>query len=263
MSEIKKPALLLLPNLLGRGVSHKDYLPESVDRAVQSLDGLIAESEKGGRLYLSYFELDRKPTEVPIALLNEHTPPADYDFLLEPIMKDGERWGVLSDAGLPCLADPGAGLVRRARVGGIQIETFVGPSSILMALLLSGLPGQQFSFLGYLPKQPEQRKTRMTRLEDEAYQDNMTQIFIEAPYRNQHTLDTALETLKDETMLSIACDLTLPTEEVITKPVKLWKRAPLPDLTKRPVVFLVAAGSRQRAQKHSQPVQQPRRRFGS
>jgi len=124
--------LLLLPNLLGDLPEHKAFLPISVDQAVATIDGLIAESEKGGRRFLSRFQHAKKPHEIPIALLNKHN--QDYDFLLEPCVT-GEIWGLVSDAGLPCVADPGARLVARARQLGVQVEAFVGPSSILLALM--------------------------------------------------------------------------------------------------------------------------------
>src|SRR5258708_21049619 len=155
MSE--KSALLLLPNLLGEHRHHEMFLPSSVDKAVSSLDGLIAESDIEGRRFLKRFETKKPAMEIPIALFNEHTPDDHIDFLLEPIVKGG-RWGLVSDAGLPCIADPGAKLVQRARQLGILIQAFVGPSSILFALMLSGLPGQKFAFQGYLPKGPEDRK---------------------------------------------------------------------------------------------------------
>ncbi|MCB1149057.1 MAG: 16S rRNA methyltransferase, partial [Chlamydiia bacterium] len=121
--------LLLLPNVLGPVKHHQVFLPASVDRAMETIDGLIAESEGGGRAYLKRFQLKDKPQNIPLQLLNKNTNPEDIDFMLEPCLK-GEVWGVVSDAGLPCIADPGALLVSRARKLGIPIQAFVGPSSI-------------------------------------------------------------------------------------------------------------------------------------
>lgn len=236
----KKPTLLLFPNVLGEVNHHELFLPESVGRAVKSIDGLIAESQKGGRRFLSRFNLETPVQNIPLALFNEHTSDEDIDFFLEPITKDGERWGFVSDAGLPCIADPGAKLVRRARELGVQVQLFTGPCSITHALILSGLNGQSFSFKGYLPKSPEERAVRVAELEKEAHQRKETQIFIEAPYRNQHALETLLETLKDETLLSLAWDLTLPSQGVHTHSVATWKKSPLPNLEKRCVTFLIA-----------------------
>lgn len=230
----KKAALLLLPNVLGEVAHHELFLPASVDRAVESLDGLIAESEKGGRRFLARFNLDKKAQDVPLALLNEHTKKDEIDFLLEPIRK-GERWGLISDAGLPCIADPGYELVFRARNSGILVQAFSGPSSILLSLMLSGLPGQHFTFHGYAPMEPA---LPLRRLEKRSQEEKSTQIFIEAPYRSQKFLETLLETLDPETLLACAWDLTLPTQGILSQPVALWKKSPLPNLTKKPAVFL-------------------------
>ncbi|CCB86588.1 MULTISPECIES: SAM-dependent methyltransferase [Parachlamydia] len=232
------PALLLLPNLLGELPQHQFFLPASVDQAVESIDGLIAESEKAGRRYLGRFQTKRPAREIPIALLNKNTPDEDCDFLLEPIRK-GERWGLVSDAGLPCIADPGYLLVRRARQLGISIQTFTGPSAFVMALILSGLPGQSFSFHGYVPKEPGDREKKVKEFENNSIRTNATQIFMDAPHRNQHTLETLLNTLQDSTLLCAAWDLTLPSQGIVTQPIRSWKKMPLPNLAKKNVVFLL------------------------
>lgn len=237
MKEKFVPALLLLPNLLGDVKHHELYLPASVDKAVGTISGLIAESESGGRRYLGRFKLDKSARDIPIALFNKDTPDEDIDFLLEPI-RMGERWGLISDAGLPCIADPGAKLVSRARQSGIVVQAFVGPSSIFLALMLSGLPSQRFNFLGYLDKEPAKRKTEILSLQKRAHAEDSTQIFIEAPYRNKHVLETLLEALSDDTYLCAAWDLTLATQGVISQPVRLWKKSPLPNLEKKPAIFL-------------------------
>lgn len=235
----EQAALLLLPNLLGDQRHHEPYLPNSVDKAVKSLDGLIAESEKGGRRFLSHFETERATHEIPIALLNEHTPDDHLDFLLDP-MKKGERWGLVSDAGLPCVADPGFKLVRRARELGIHVQAFIGPSSILLALMQSGLSGQKFTFHGYLDKEPKKRGEQIRRCEKMS-QEGYTQIFMETPYRNQHALQSCLEALSDSTLLCVAWDLTLPTQGIMTQTVDRWKKSTLPNLEKRNAIFLLSA----------------------
>lgn len=232
--------LLLLPNLLGEHRHHQLFLPASVDTAVKLIDGLIAESETGGRRYLGRFALDKKASDVPIALLNEHSKPEDIDFLLEPMIA-GERWGLVSDGGLPCIADPGSVLVYRARQRGITIKAFVGPSSIMLALMLSGLPGQRFAFHGYLDKHPEGRKREIEILESASIQDDSTQIFIEAPYRNQATLQQLVTTLSDDTMLCVAWDLTMPTQGIVSQRVATWNKCPLPNIDKKPAIFLISA----------------------
>lgn len=236
----QKSALLLLPNLLGDHRHHEPFLPASVDKVMTTIDGLIAESEAEGRRYLKRFATKKPAQEIPIALFNEHTPDDHIDFLLQPI-RDGERWGFVSDAGLPCLADPGAKLVRRARESGIAVQAFVGPSALTLALMLSGLPAQRFNFLGYLSKEPEKRKKEIKSLLAASLKEDSTQVFIEAPYRNKHTLDALLETLPDTAWLCVAWDLTLPTQGVVSQPVERWKKSPLPNLEKKPAIFLVSA----------------------
>lgn len=236
-----KPALLLLPNLLGDHRHVEVFLPSSVAKAVRSIDGLIAESEAAGRRYLTQFETKKPAAEIPIALFNEHTPDDHIDFLLEPIVK-GERWGLVSDAGLPCIADPGSKLVRRARQKSLVIQSFVGPSSILMALMLSGLPGQKFFFHGYLDREPEKRHTQLKHLVQMGKEEQATQIFMEAPYRNAHTLEAALKVLPNHAWLCVAWDLTMPTQGVISQSVESWKKSTLPNLEKKPAIFLVHLG---------------------
>lgn len=235
-----KPALLLLPNLLGDFAHHEPFLPSSVDKAVATLDGLIAESHVAGRRFLSRFQTKKPTNEMPIALYNEHTPDTDLDFLLEPIRK-GERWGYVSDAGLPCIADPGSKLVRRAKQTGLIVQGFSGPSAILLSLMLSGLPGQRFNFHGYLNSKPENRVSEIQKLEQSSKSNASTEIFIETPYRNKHMLESLLETLNLNTWLCVASDLTLNTQSVVSQSVAQWKKGSLPNLEKKAAIFLVNA----------------------
>ena len=233
----EKPALLLFPNVLGEVKHHAPYLPVSVDKAVSSLDGLIAESPTAGRRYLARFTTKKPLNEVPIAVFNEHTPDEDIDFLLKPI-RDGERWGLISDGGLPCIADPGANLVRRANESGISVQAFIGPSSLMLALMLSGLPAQRFYFAGYVDKEPLKREKEIKELQQQSKADGSTQIIIETPYRNKHLLDSLLSTLDKNTRLCVAWDLTLPTQGVVSQKIEQWKKSPLPNLDKKTAVFL-------------------------
>lgn len=235
MSE--KPALLLLPNLLGEHRYVDVFLPSSVSKAVQSIDGLIAESDTEGRRFLKRFETKKPAMEIPIALFNEHTPDDHIDFLLEPILQ-GERWGLVSDAGLPCIADPGSKIVHRARQKGVHIQAFVGPSAILMALMLSGLPGQKFYFNGYLDRQSDALAVQIKNMAASSQKEQSTQIFMEAPYRNMATLETVLKLLPNEAWLCAAWDLTMPTQGVICQTVQSWKKSTLPNLDKKPAIFL-------------------------
>lgn len=234
-----KGKLLLLPNVLGGQRDHSPFLPVSVDAAVATLDGLIAESFPEGRSFLSRFQTKKRPQDTPMAELNGRTPREDMDFLLEPVLK-GECWGLVVDAGLPCIADPGSMLVARARHLGVEIEAYTGPSSIMLSLMLSGFSGQNFSFCGYLDKTPEGRTRELLQLEQRSKKESSTQIFIEAPYRNMHALQTSIECLEPKTLLCVAWDLTLPTQGVISQTVARWKNTPLPDLLKKPSIFLLA-----------------------
>lgn len=234
--------LLLLPNLLGDQKHHELFLPASVDKAVSTIDGLLAESESGARRYLSRFKTAKPAHLMPVAVMGSHPTDKELDFFLEPMVA-GERWGLVADAGLPCVADPGANLVRRARQLGIQIQAFTGPSSILLSLMLSGLPGQRFSFQGYIAREPEQREKELLRLQKASKEQEATQIFIEAPYRNKHTLDAALECLAETTWLCVAWDLTLPTQGLVSQPVSTWRKTALPNIEKKPAIFLLYASS--------------------
>lgn len=227
--------LILLPNFLGGQRDWKEFFADPVAQAMANLDGLIAESAKGGRAYLSCFATKKPAHNIPIALLNEHSTASDHDFLLEPVMK-GEQWGLVSDAGLPCIADPGAALVARANVLKLKVEAFSGPSSLTLSLMLSGLPSQRFAFHGYLRRE---REEHLKQLEKRSAEEKATQIFIEAPYRNQATLEALCSLLKSDTHLCVAWDLTLPSQSVITQTVRQWRNAPLPDINKKPAIFLI------------------------
>jgi len=230
-----KKALLLLPNLLSDVKHHELFLPPSVDKAVATIDGLIAESVPAGRRYLGRFPTKKNPRDIPIAVYKDD----DLDFLLEPIIK-GERWGFVSDAGLPCIADPGHKLVFRARELGIPVQAYVGPSSLLLSLMLSGLPAQRFSFHGYLPKDGIERVRKIQDLERCAKKDLATQMFIEAPYRNQATLEGCLESLGNETLFAVVWEIGTPDQGLLCVPISQWKKLPLPQLKKKRAVFLIS-----------------------
>lgn len=241
--EDKRPLLLLFPNVLDEEGIHDRVLPKSIDEAVPQIDGLIAESEKAARRFLRRFIFAPPKTfrDIPIRLLNEHTPDQQIDELLAPLIAKGERWGLISDCGMPCLADPGSNLVFKARQKGIAVQTFAGPSSILLSLVLSGLGGQRFTFHGYLPKEEGLLLKAIQEMQKRSAQEKSTHLFIEAPYRNEKLFSQLLKTLQDNTFLCIATDLTAPTQEVATKSVGEWKRFSLPQIDKRPTVFLLRA----------------------
>jgi 16S rRNA (cytidine1402-2'-O)-methyltransferase len=223
--------LYLLPNLLDESLLPEPFLPISVNVAVASLQGLIAESEKMGRRYLRKFISHEEMAKMPLRVLNEHT--KEIDDLLEPI-EQGQTWGLISDAGLPCIADPGADLVWRAHEKKIVVETFVGPSSIVMALQLSGFGGQQFSFHGYLPREIPELEQKVRELEKRPG----THIWIEAPYRSAKMLDLLKRVLQPSTRLCVAVNLTLPTQRVVSQTVAKWRSIGF-SLEKEPAVFLI------------------------
>lgn len=230
-----KKSLHLLPNLLGNEASLEDF-PKKVFSIVLTLDGLIAESEKAARKYLRFFMNHEEMQKVQIVLLNEHTKAKE---VLDEMLKGGSLWGLISDAGLPCLADPGSQLVSMARKKGVSIHALMGPSSIMLALMLSGFSGQRFSFHGYLPRKEEELIRKIKNLEKEAYQSESTQIWIEAPYRSNKMLHFLIKSLKPQTLVCVAKNLTFQDESVMTMPVRLWKEKGF-SLKKEPAVFLVS-----------------------
>ena len=176
--------------------------------------------------------------ELALNLLNEHTPDKDVAALLAPLLA-GKDVGLMSDAGCPAIADPGAKLVALAQQKGIRVVPLVGPSSILLSLMASGLNGQSFAFLGYLPVDKAQRALKIKEIEKRAQTHNETQIFIETPYRNIHMLEAILSTCNANTRLCIASQVSLPDEMIATKTINQWKQSALPDLHKKPTVFLL------------------------
>lgn len=226
--------LHLLPNLLSDQADPMWFFPPGLSQVMARIDGLIAESEQGGRRYLKRFQTKKLPHHMPIARIQD-----PVDFLLTPLLQ-GEEWGLVSDAGLPCLADPGAQIVHYARSRKIPVQVYSGPSSITWALLASGLPGQRFSFHGYLSKQGVERQKQIKELGKRARQEKATQIFIEAPYRNHATFQDCLSSLAEECLLCIAAELTSPMERVATLPIAIWRKEAI-SLKKVPTIFLISA----------------------
>lgn len=234
--------LLLLPNLLGDIEDHTDALPMGVDRAVSGLDHLIAESEKEARRFLKRFSFSgsRSFRDIPIHLLNEHTTPKEQEELLSHVAKEPKlNWGLISDCGMPCLADPGEDFVLHARSRGVEIKAFAGPSSIMLALILSGLGGQRFTFHGYLPREEKTRIQAIEQIQMLSSKERSVHLFIETPYRNAMLFEQLVSHLQDKTWLCVATDITLPTEAVFTKKVEQWKKIKPPSIDKRPTVFVL------------------------
>lgn len=231
-------ALYLLPNTLGS--KRSEDLPSSVGEIVRNkIQGLIVESDRGGRLFLSLWKVE-EPHRFPLAVMSKNdTSVKACDFYLEPILKKQESWGVISDAGLPCIADPGAKLVRRARTLGIPVHSVSGPCSITQALMLSGLPGQNFTFHGYLPQNPKERSRYLRSCSGKSH----TQICIETPYRNPYTFDALLDQLPDHGELCVAIDLMGDQEYVSMRSIAVWNQSSNIEevrerLKKVPAIFL-------------------------
>ena len=231
--------LYLIPVTLGED-NITQVLPPDVVSIAQGLDNFVVESEKSARHFLSTIKTIKPVRELSLNLLNEHTEQKDVAALLAPLLA-GKDLGLMSDAGCPGVADPGAKLIELAHQKGIRVVPFVGPSSILLSLMASGLNGQQFVFLGYLPVDKTQRNQKLKEIEKRSLTHNETQLFIETPYRNQHMLEAIVSICQPNTRLCVACDISLTTELITSKTIATWKKSPLPDLHKRPTIFLLQA----------------------
>ena len=238
MTNKKSGILYFIPVTLGDDNIAK-VLPTEVVTIVQQLDEFIVENEKTARHFLSTIKHSKPIRELVLKPLNEHTTDKELPALLSSLIA-GKDVGLMSEAGCPGIADPGAKLAALAHQKGIRVAPLVGPSSILLSLMASGLNGQRFTFLGYLPSDKTARINQLKEIEKRSKQQE-TQIFIETPYRNQHMLEDILANCHGETRLCIACNISLQDEYIVTKRVKDWKQTALPDLYKKPTVFLLLA----------------------
>jgi 16S rRNA (cytidine1402-2'-O)-methyltransferase len=238
MTNNKLGTLYFIPVTLGDDNIAKVLPPEVVGIA-QQLDEFIVENEKTARHFLGAIKHSKPIRELVLKTLNEHTADKDLPALLNALIA-GKDIGLMSEAGCPGIADPGAKLAALAHQKGIRVAPLVGPSSILLSLMASGLNGQRFTFLGYLPSDKTARINQLKEIEKRSKQQE-TQIFIETPYRNQHMLEDILANCHCETRLCIACNISLQDEYIVTKRVKEWKQTTLPDLHKKPTVFLLLA----------------------
>lgn len=227
--------LYLIPNTLGED-NFSFVLPDEVKSVIESLDYFIVENERTARAYIKRLLPDKIQKDIHVEIINKHTDPLDLPGFLRPI-ENGKNAGIISEAGVPCIADPGAEIVSIAHRKGLKVIPLVGPSSILLALMASGFNGQQFAFRGYLPFDQQIRK-RVFQAMNKDIKDGITQIFMETPYRNNKLLDELLKIMHPETKLCIACDITLENEYIRTKTIANWVGS-LPDLHKRPTIFLI------------------------
>ncbi len=231
-----KGKIFLIPTTLG-DTEPLEVLPISIKKHLEKITYFAVENEKTARRFIKRILPNKNQSSLHIDLLNKYTSEAELKEVLYHCM-DGHDVGVLSEAGLPAVADPGARLVRWAHQLRIQVMPLSGPSSIFLALMASGMNGQSFAFNGYLPIEKGDRRKALKMYEKRSSELNQTQIFIETPYRNNSLLESMVRSLSPLTTLSVAVDLTLPTQQVFSMPVAEWKKKSI-DLHKRPAVFLI------------------------
>jgi len=228
--------LYLIPTPLGDG-ELAWIIPDAVRQRAAKLEHYIVEHPKTARRFLRQAGCVQPLQKISMSILDEHTPNSQLPALLAPLL-EGADVGLLSEAGCPAIADPGAALVRLAHQRNLRVVPLVGPSSILLALMASGLNGQCFAFQGYLPIEASKRVKKIAELEKESILRSQTQIFIETPYRNQKLMELLVSMCRPDTRLCIACNLTLPDEHVATRTIGQWKDYS-PDLDKKPSIFLL------------------------
>lgn len=231
-----KGKLYLIPTTLGE-MDPNDVLPQTVKRAIDFIDIYIVENEKTARRFIKSINHDKVQASLKLSALNKHTEVSEYSGMIQPCI-EGKNVGLMSEAGCPGVADPGAVIVKIAHEKGIQVVPLVGPSSILLAMMGSGMNGQSFAFNGYLPIDKSEKKSAIKTLEKLSADKNQSQLFIETPYRNNKLLEDLLQTLQPSTHLCVATDITLPTEYIRTYKVSDWKKNPV-DLHNRPTIFII------------------------
>lgn len=228
--------LYLIPTTLGDN-EPLEVLPISVKQVIENTTHFIVENEKSARRFIKKIAPKKLQDSLKISILNKYSESLEIFNYLDVCLQ-GENIGLLSEAGVPAVADPGAVIVAMAHEKGVKVVPLVGPSSILMALMASGLNGQSFAFNGYLPIDKSERKKELKRLEKLSFERNQSQIFIETPYRNEKMFDDLMQSLSQNTAICIAVDITLPTEFIKTFTVKAWK-GKKPDIHKKPAIFII------------------------
>ncbi len=229
--------LFLVPNLLGF-VPPAEVLPQRTIDVARALRHFVVETPKAARHFIKSLQSEQPIQSIDFATLDVNTLPKRVPHLLQPAL-DGEDLGLLSDAGCPGVADPGALLVAAAHRAGVRVVPLVGPSAVLLALMAAGMNGQQFAFHGYLPVAQEARIKALKALDDAVARSGVTQLFIETPYRNDALLAAILAACRATTELCVAADLTLPTEQVIRRPIAQWRDSARTELSRRPAIFLL------------------------
>ncbi len=228
--------LYLIPCTLGE-TTPLEVLPLLVKKAIEDIDIFIVENEKNARRFIKSICPKKSQPDLNFSIINKYTDNSEIPDMLTPC-KQGQNIGVISDAGCPGIADPGAAVVEQAHIKGIKVVPLVGPSSILLAMMASGFNGQNFSFNGYLPIDKRERRIEIKRLERLSAEHHQSQLFIETPYRNNQMLESLISTLHPQSHICVACDITLPTEYIKTYTANDWKKIKV-DLHKRPTLFII------------------------
>ncbi|WP_281232193.1 SAM-dependent methyltransferase [Flavobacterium gelatinilyticum] len=228
--------LYLIPTTMGES-DPMDVLPQTVRRTIEVIDHYIVENDKTARKSIKAVYPEKKQSELVLFTLNKRTETSEHLDFIKPLL-EGKNMGLMSEAGCPGVADPGAAIVKLAHEKGIQVVPLVGPSSILLAMMASGMNGQSFTFNGYLPIDKDEKKSAIRHFEKLSYDKNQSQLFIETPYRNNKLIEDLLQILSPATHLCIAADITLPTEFIKTMKVSDWKKLKV-DLDKRPAIFII------------------------
>jgi 16S rRNA (cytidine1402-2'-O)-methyltransferase len=235
-STTTKGKLYLIPTTLGE-CDPLAVLPFTVKRTIELLDDYIVENEKTARKFIKSIYPEKIQANLRLFALNKHTKDSEHLGMIQACLA-GKNMGLMSEAGCPGIADPGAVIVKLAHEKGITVVPLVGPSSITLALMASGMNGQSFAFNGYLPIDKAEKKSALKQLERLAQDKNQSQLFIETPYRNNKLVEDLLQCLQPNTFLCIACDITLPTEYIKTMRIQDWKKVKL-DLHNRPTIFIL------------------------
>lgn len=231
-----KGKLYLIPTTMGE-MNPEEVLPISIKRTLEFIDYYIVENEKTARRFIKLITSEKSQPNLKISTLNKRTEVSEHNDMIAPCLK-GINIGLMSEAGCPGVADPGAVIVKLAHEKGIQVVPLVGPSSILLAMMASGMNGQSFAFNGYLPIDKGEKKSVLKNFEKLSFDKNQSQLFIETPYRNNKLLEDIINTLQPNTHLCIACDITLPTEFIKTFRIADWKKIKV-DLQNRPCIFII------------------------
>lgn len=236
MKTSQKGKLYLIPTTLGEGNPFL-VLPQTIQSTIALLDDYIVENDKTARKFIKNVLPSKVQSSLRLQTLNKHTDVTAHQRMIQPCL-EGKNVGLMSEAGCPGVADPGAVIVKLAHENHIQVVPLVGPSSILLAIMASGMNGQSFAFNGYLPIDKSEKKATLKTLEKLSFDKNQSQLFIETPYRNNKMLEDLLQTLQPNTFLCVATDLTLESEFIKTKRVFEWKKDSV-DLHNRPTIFII------------------------